>query len=182
MRKEMIMGVEALEIAGEIGAVPTCSKCGSERVVRDAWGCWNPASGLWELEDVFDQEFCKKCEAETHFVWKRVDAIPSLRIRELNDRFRQDAVGLGSIVLTEGIVCQGQAFVQDVAEAVQGFKDFSKDNDPWGEHDFGAVEVAGQKIFWKIDYYTPDLTAGSENPANEGQTHRVLTIMLAGEY
>lgn len=176
------MGEDVADIAGEIGTVPTCSTCGSERVVRDAWGCWNPASGLWELENIFDQEFCKTCEAETHFVWKRVDDVASLRIRELNNRFRQDTIGRGSIVLTEGIVGQGQAFVEAVATAVQGFKDFSTDNDPWGEHDFGAVEVEGQKIFWKIDYYTPDLTAGSENPANEGETHRVLTIMLAGEY
>jgi hypothetical protein len=55
-------------------------------------------------------------------------------------------------------------------------------NDPWGEHDFGAVEIDGEKVFFKIDYYTPDLSAGSENPANEGCTHRVMTIMLASEY
>ena len=176
------MGVEELDVAGEIGTVPTCSKCGSERVVRDAWGCWNPASGLWELEDVFDQEFCKKCEDETHFVWKRVDDVASKRIRELNDHFRRDTIGRGSIVLTEGIVSKGRAFVKDAAEAVQTYKDFNKDNDPWGEHDFGAVDVADQMVFWKIDYYTPDLTAGSDNPANEAQTHRVLTIMLASEY
>ena len=59
---------------------------------------------------------------------------------------------------------------------------FRTSNDPWGEHDFGAVEVRGEKVFFKIDYYTLDLNAGSENPANEGETHRVLTIMLASEY
>jgi len=55
-------------------------------------------------------------------------------------------------------------------------------NDPWGEHDFGAVEIDGEKAFWKIDCYDRTLTAGSENPANEALTHRVLTIMLASEY
>jgi hypothetical protein len=183
MRKEMVMGKDAVEVvAGDIGTVPTCRDCGSQWVVRDAWGCFNPASGLWELEDVFDQEFCKQCESETHFVWKRVNDIASIRIREMNDNFRKDAAGRGSIVITEGIVAQGQAFLREVADAVRSFTDFSKDNDPWGEHDFGSVEVAGQKIFWKFDYYNPDLTAGSNNPANEGETHRVLTIMLASEY
>jgi Protein of unknown function (DUF3768) len=176
------MGKDEVVVAGDVGTVPTCRTCGSERVVRDAWGCFNPASGLWELEDVFDQEFCKQCEGDTHFVWKQATDIPSLKIRELNDRFRMDAVGRGSIVITQGIMDQGQAFVLDVAHAVRSFTDFSKDNDPWGEHDFGAVDVAGQRVFWKIDYYSPDLKSGSENPANEGETHRVLTIMLAGEY
>ncbi len=49
-------------------------------------------------------------------------------------------------------------------------------------HDFGAVEIDGEKLFWKIDYYNRDMTAGSEDPANEKETRRVLTIMLAIEY
>lgn len=72
--------------------------------------------------------------------------------------------------------------MHEVMVAVKEFTDFSGDNDPWGEHDFGAVSVAGEKVFWKIDYYNLDLSAGSENPANEGLTHRVLTVMLASEY
>jgi hypothetical protein len=34
-----------------------------------------------------------------------------------------------------------------------------EDNDPHGEHDFGAFEHEGQRIFWKIDYYAPDMDA-----------------------
>jgi len=66
--------------------------------------------------------------------------------------------------------------------AVREFNDFSDENDPWGEHDFGALEIAGEKVFFKLDYYDPSLSFGSENPANEAITHRVLTIMLASEY
>ena len=60
--------------------------------------------------------------------------------------------------------------------------DFNEDNDPYGEHDFGAIDHNGQKIYWKIDYYDSDLKYGSENPADPCQTARVITIMLANEY
>ena len=49
-------------------------------------------------------------------------------------------------------------------------------------HDFGAFVHNGERVFWKIDYYDPSLTKGSEDPADPQQTARVLTIMLASEY
>ena len=64
---------------------------------------------------------------------------------------------------------------------------FTEDNDQHGEHDFGAFEHEGERIFWKIAYYDR-ATFGtgrdyaSENPADPKQTVRVLTIMLASEY
>ncbi len=62
------------------------------------------------------------------------------------------------------------------------FDSFTEDNDPHGKHDFGAFEHEGKRVFWKIDYYAPDMEHGSENPADPKQTVRVLTIMLASEY
>ena len=176
------MGMLQNDIEGDVGSVPRCRDCGSERVARDAWACWNPQTGLWELETVFDQQYCHQCGAETKFIWSRQDAPPNQRIRELNDRFRREGLGNGSVMLTIGIQERGSEFAVAALKAIRSFEAFSDDNDPWGEHDFGAVEVLGEKVFFKIDYYTPDLTAGSENPANDGETHRVLTIMLASEY
>ena len=66
--------------------------------------------------------------------------------------------------------------------AVQSFSDFTKDNDPYGEHDFGSFELEGERYFFKIDYYAPDLDGGSEDPADSANTTRVLTIMRADEY
>ena len=176
------MGLKDDDVAGDVHSVPTCRTCGSERVVRDAWACWNPEFGLWEIETVFDQEFCHQCEGETHFVWKRTDAPPSLRIRELNDAFRTEGHGSGTVVVTPGVTAFGPAAVAVIMVAIQSYDAFDDNNDPWGEHDFGRIETKEGPIYWKIDYYSPDGTTGSENPANEGLTHRVMTVMLAIEY
>lgn len=104
------------------------------------------------------------------------------RIRALNDQFRTTGNGNGRVLLTAGIQDGGPVFMVAVTFAVQEFTAFTPDNDPYGEHDFGAVTVAGQKVFWKIDYYDRDYTAASPDPADESVTQRVLTIMLAEEY
>lgn len=176
------MGILQDDVTGDVGSVPRCQSCGSERVVKDAWVCWNPASGLYEIENVFDAAFCHQCNKATTLVWSRSDAPPQNRIRELNDAFRMKGEGNGSIMVTIGVQSEGEDFMENAMLAVKEFSDFSADSDPWGEHDFGVMEIDGQKVFWKIDYYDPSLSAGSENPANAAMTHRVLTIMMASEY
>lgn len=108
---------------------------------------------------------------------------PAPHIRELNDAFRRagPAVG-GRWVLTRGVLDLGAGFVAGVVGAVQGFDAFDADNDFHGEHDFGLASIAGNMLFWKIDYYDLALEFGSEDPANPAGTTRVLTIMLAEEY
>ena len=69
-----------------------------------------------------------------------------------------------------------------VIRRVATFDDFTSDNDPHGEHDFGSFDLAGHKFFWKIDYYDAAMEFGSEDPANPTKMTRVLTIMLANEY
>jgi Protein of unknown function (DUF3768) len=69
-----------------------------------------------------------------------------------------------------------------VIELVRAFDDFTEDNDPYGEQDFGSFAFKGQLINWKIDYYALDMAHGSEDPANAAITKRVLTILLAEEY
>ena len=62
------------------------------------------------------------------------------------------------------------------------FSDFNPDNDPHQEHDFGMVEVDGQKVFFKFDYFDNGLQMHSPDVLNRAVTRRVLTIMLAEEY
>jgi hypothetical protein len=102
-------------------------------------------------------------------------------IRALNDRFRQNLT-LGTAVITPGVAALGGDVVQDILRAVASYDDFSPGNDPYGEHDFGALEIAGERIFWKIDYYDKALNAHSPDAADPTVTQRVITVMLAGEY
>src|SRR5665213_3108839 len=79
--------------------------------------------------------------------------IHTLKIRELNDAFRRLKSGGGKLLLTPGISALPQADQIAVLAKVASFDDFSEDNDPHGEHDFGAFDHVGDRIFWKIDYY-----------------------------
>ncbi|WCP13572.1 hypothetical protein sphantq_02001 [Sphingobium sp. AntQ-1] len=103
------------------------------------------------------------------------------RIRVLNDELRGFRRG-GYVTITSGVQALGQAELQAVLLRVAAFDAFDQGNDPHGEHDFGALEHEGQRIFWKIDYYDKALEHGSPDPADPNVTGRVLTIMLASEY
>jgi len=108
------------------------------------------------------------------------------KIRELNDAFRKgERPDIGRIMLTSGVRELAAAWpLGDMAIyiKVQTFDAFTDDNDPHGEHDFGSFEFAGVTCFWKLDYYNLSMEAGSEDPADETKTTRVLTIMRADEY
>lgn len=112
----------------------------------------------------------------------------ALRIRELNDLFRREPgavgvkVGLDKLVITRGVAARGDAFVDSAIRAVRDYADFTADNDPYGEHDFGQFTLDDADLFWKIDYYDTQLEYGSPNPADPDVTRRVLTVMLAEEY
>lgn len=108
------------------------------------------------------------------------------RICALNDLFRRAACGPmlvnGELVATRGVLNRGEDFLARSILAVRSHSDFTEDNDPYGEHDFGAFVLDHEKLFWKIDYYDTDLAYGSPDPSDPEITRRVLTIMLASEY
>ena len=103
------------------------------------------------------------------------------RVRRLNDELRQTLTG-GQIMLTAGIKSLTDAEQTAVMRAVVQFNDFTPDNDPYGEHDFGLVTVGATKVMWKIDYYDLNLKYASADPSDPKITNRVLTVMLAEEY
>ncbi len=101
------------------------------------------------------------------------------KIAEINDTFRRN----GSIVIITTAVQQlTYAQKSELCRLVSEYDTFNEDNDPYGEHDFGALMYGGRKYFWKIDYYDNRMKRHSDNPANVKCTKRVLTVMLAEEY
>lgn len=112
------------------------------------------------------------------------------KIAEQNDRFRKtwgaDFTIGGKIVFTQSIAALSVAWTTAITAAVQGFKDFNPDNDPYGDHTFASVTVTvggvAKDVFWKIDLYDLNYEYGSDNPADLKQTRRVLTVMLPSDY
>jgi hypothetical protein len=102
-------------------------------------------------------------------------------IRVLNDNFRSTLIG-GRVVMTQGVSELPLETKARVILAVRSFDEFTNDNDPHREHDFGSIELGGETYFFKIDYYALDMDGGSEDPADPEKTTRVLTIMRADEY
>lgn len=97
------------------------------------------------------------------------------KIAALNDIFRKTSHRI--------MVTQGVKKMEDLPELIgeiRRFNDFTKGNDPYGEHDFGSLEWCGKKVFWKIDYYDQALKYGKDPLSSE--CRRVLTVMLASEY
>jgi hypothetical protein len=103
------------------------------------------------------------------------------KIAALNDAFRRSFSG-GKLMLTVSIAALPSHVKATILCKVATFAEFTADNDPHGEHDFGSFEVADHHVFWKIDYYDEHMEFGSEDPADPRKTTRVLTIMLAEDY
>lgn len=100
----------------------------------------------------------------------------SAKIAALNDEHRRSMTGC---TVTRGITALTPV-VNDIFVRVRDFNDFTEDNDPYGEHDFGSFEILGTRIFWKIDYYNEELSGWCDPLSPD--CNRVLTIMLAEEY
>jgi hypothetical protein len=109
------------------------------------------------------------------------DEAQSRQIATLNDELRR-TFGTGRVVMTAGFdSLPGNTWLKAI-KAVREFSEFTPDNDPHGEHDFGHLVVDGISLNWKIDYYDLTLTHHSPDPAKSAVTQRVLTLMLAEEY
>lgn len=103
------------------------------------------------------------------------------RIRALNDELRRD-IQKGVAVITPGVAALGVETVATIFKTVAVFDDFCSANDSHSEHDFGALDVKGKTVFFKIDYYDRSLRIHSPDATDPTVTRRVITLMLAEEY
>ena len=91
-----------------------------------------------------------------------IDALSKTdRLRVLNDNFRSTLNG-GRVLMTAGVDALPLDTKARVILAVQSFSNFTKENDPHGERDFGIFEIEGETYFFKIDYHALDLDGGSD--------------------
>jgi hypothetical protein len=103
------------------------------------------------------------------------------RVRRLNDRLRTAFIS-GRVMLSAGVRGLSDEERATLLQAVSTFSGFTPANDPYGEHDFGRIELGGFGYFFKIDYYDLDFRYQSPDPADAAVTARVMTIIREDEY
>ena len=102
------------------------------------------------------------------------------KIAFLNDGLRR-TFARGRIVMTAAVAALPEEMLAKVLDRVRRFDEFTSDNDPYGEHDFGSFAFQGlpEKVWFKVDLYEE---LGVKGTDGEPVVSRVLTIMLAEEY
>lgn len=114
-------------------------------------------------------------------IYDENNPMPAKMLREINDsiRARMSDIILGNggwdgrIILTASINESAKKY--EILNAIKTFNSFTPDNDPHKEHDFGAVEVDGERYLFKFDYYDKNLEFF-------GYDNFVMTIMHSSEY
>jgi hypothetical protein len=113
------------------------------------------------------------------------------KVADLNDQLRKDMFTgnmlkkhnlKNKIVLTPGIAGLNLIDKEKVFASVKYYGNFTKNNNPWGEKDFGSFNFKKETFNWKIDYYDNDMKYHSPDKTDPDKTVRVLTIMKAEEY
>jgi len=105
----------------------------------------------------------------------------SVSTRDLNDLLRCQGRG-GKIVMTQSVHHLPDDVRSEVFSRIRSFDAFTPDNDPYGEHDFGEIEVGDLRVMFKIDYYDKSERFHSSDEADASVTSRVMTVMLSDEY
>lgn len=146
-----------------------CAECGRE---------W---TDVWSAQCDDDCPHCGARHMSPHKSEDVEDPKRSATIAALNDGLRRSFSG-GKVMMTAGVNALPDMVKAAALQQVAAFDEFTADNDPYGEHDFGSFELCSRKFFWKIDYYDLQCEFGSEDPADPAKTTRVLTLMLADEY
>ena len=49
-----------------------CGTCGSEEVRKDAWGAWCVETQEWELDAIYDDDFCIDCDCSCTIIMEEI--------------------------------------------------------------------------------------------------------------
>lgn len=136
-----------------------------------------------EIDDTIPDS-CPACGA-TSVIDLEVQA---QQIAKANDAFRAAMISgghpvyQGRVVCTQGVAAKGPEFVTLAQLAVAGFSDFTEDTDPHGDHSMASVTICGEVVWFKIDLYDESLCYGADDPLDDANTRRVLTLLFPSEY
>lgn len=122
----------------------------------------------WQIQYEAGGDPCNAATARKIIVKTAVEVIA-----ELNDKFRANDAKLPA---------DGNHVIEQMDEewrtaVMQAIRNLDSVDD--AEHDFGAVNVNGKSLYWKIDYYDTELEYSSDEPCDDVLTERVLTIIPA---
>ena len=139
--------------------------------------------GLWVLLALLTLQ-ARTCPSRAGNPQLKQEGIMANAIQKRNDEFRLNVLTQpqrrGKCIVTRGFDALDVPTKKKAIEAVKNFSDFTEDNDPHREHDFGEIVLDGTSIFWKIDYYESEkMEYGTDDLIN---AYRVLILMLADEY
>lgn len=103
------------------------------------------------------------------------------RVRLLNDAFRRSFAG-GVVAVTVGVEALPRGRRAALLAKARAFNNFTDDNDPHGEHDFGLVEDGDVRCLWKIDYYDREMELISpDRPPREPRVSVLIKRLLASK-
>ena len=78
--------------------------------------------------------------------------LDAAKIKKLNDHARQSFTGC-RVVITRSIAELDDALRDAIISQVKTYDQFTPQNDPYCEHDFGSFHLDEHHVFWKWDYY-----------------------------
>jgi hypothetical protein len=85
------------------------------------------------------------------------------KIAFLNDGLRR-TFARGKVVTPAGVAALPEEALAQVLDRVRHFDEFTKDNDPYCEHDFGSFEVGGVSYFSRSIITPPICKVGRMTP------------------
>ena len=94
----------------------------------------------WDEWDCLCNDRCPTCDAEIEpDEHEATEGAKSAKIRTLNDRFK--SLTGGRVMMTAAVIALPDDVRARVIEFTRTFDDFTPDNDPHKEHDFGSYEI-----------------------------------------
>jgi len=72
--------------------------------------------------------------------------------------------------------------LNQLIKLVQSAGKTDEGDNPYGENDFGTVDLNNNTYYWKIDYYDSTYSYHSEDKSDLKKTNRLLSIMHCSEY